>query len=606
MPRSAAAQDLDRPARAPRLGELLRAAGAVPPAAVDSALAARGIVPLGEALRRRGAVTGATIAGALAAQSRLPLADLEADPPDPVLSQGMDPRGLLRLGALPWRRQDGRLVIAIEGPDARARLLARRPALDGQVDFAVAERRAIEDAILALHGPALAEAARDRCPEAVSCRGWTRRSGAVLPVIALTLAAAALLAPLPRFLALLGWLALVNACTTALRAVALVESFRAGTDAPRRPPAGAPLPVISLLIPLFREDATLRQLIAALEASDYPRERLDAIFILEADDVATPIALARTRLPPWARVLTVPPDTLKTKPRAMNLALDFCRGDIVGIYDAEDRPEPDQLRRVAEHLAAAPPEVGCVQGYLDFYNPRQNWLARCFAVEYAIWFRVLLRGVQRLGMPLPLGGTTVFFRRRVLERVGAWDAHNVTEDADLGMRLARLGYRTEMVATTTYEEANCRPWPWVRQRSRWLKGYAMTWVTHMRAPVRLWRELGPAGFAGFQLLLLGGLTAYLATPLYWALWAGWLGFDLAVFASGPRWLWTAWFASMSLGQAVMAAVALRAVWARPRRHLIATVPLMFLYWPLGALAAWRAVTELFTRPFYWAKTDHGL
>ncbi|MBD3625067.1 MAG: glycosyltransferase, partial [Rhodobacteraceae bacterium] len=247
-----------------------------------------------------------------------------------------------------------------------------------------------------------------------------------------------------------------------------------------------------------------------------------------------------------------------------------------------------------------------VQGVLVVYNPRQNWRGRCCAVEYAIWFRVLLRGVQRLGMPLPLGGTTVFFRRDVLQKAGAWDAHNVTEDADLGMRLARLGYRTEMVPTTTFEEANCHARPWIRQRSRWLKGYAMTWITHMRRPATLWQDLGPMGFVGFQVLLLGGLTAYLATPLHWMLWAAWLGADLAIFDAGPRWMWAAWFVSMTLGQLVMAAVALRAVWARPRRHLLATVPLMFLYWPLGAVAAWRAVIELFTKPFFWAKTEHGL
>ena len=143
----------------------------------------------------------------------------------------------------------------------------------------------------------------------------------------------------------------------------------------------------------------------------------------------------------------------------MNYALPFCRGDIVGIYDAEDRPDPGQIRAVVQHLQAAPPEVACVQGYLDFYNSADNWLARCFTLEYAIWFRVVLLGVQRLGLPIPLGGTSVFFRRGVLEQIGAWDAHNVTEDADLGMRLARFGYRCEMIASTTWEEANCRVRP---------------------------------------------------------------------------------------------------------------------------------------------------
>ena len=209
-------------------------------------------------------------------------------------------------------------------------------------------------------------------------------------------------------------------------------------------------------------------------------------------------------------------------------------------------------------------------------------------------------------MPVPLGGTTVFFRREALEVAGAWDAHNVTEDADLGIRLARFGYRTEIVETTTFEEANCRLIPWIKQRSRWLKGYAMTWAAHMRRPRALWRDLGPAGFLGVQVILLGGLTAYLATPLFWALWLGYLGWNLAVFDAGPGVLWSGFFGAMALGQLIMLSVALRAVWAPERRRLITTVPFLILYWPIGALAATRAVREMFTRPFHWAKTSHGL
>ena len=162
-----------------------------------------------------------------------------------------------------------------------------------------------------------------------------------------------------------------------------------------------------------------------------------------------------------------------------------------------------------------------MQGYLDFYNSGDNWLSRCFTLEYAIWFRVVLLGVQRLGLPIPLGGTSVFFRRSVLERIGAWDAHNVTEDADLGMRLARFGYRCEMIASTTWEEANCRALA-VDQASARAGSRAMrvTWATHMRRPRELWRDLGPRGFLGFQVLFLGAITSYLSLPLFWAIWTG--------------------------------------------------------------------------------------
>ena len=253
----------------------------------------------------------------------------------------------------------------------------------------------------------------------------------------------------------------------------------------------------------------------------------------------------------------MPADALKTKPRAMNYALPFCRGDIVGVYDAEDRPDPGQIRAVVQHLQAAPPEVACVQGYLDFYNSGDNWLSRCFTLEYAIWFRVVLLGVQRLGLPIPLGGTSVFFRRSVLEQIGAWDAHNVTEDADLGMRLARFGYRCEMIASTTWEEANCRVRPWIRQRSRWLKGYAITWATHMRRPRRaLARPRARAASSASRCCSSARITSYLALPLFWAIWTA--GRSASASRSGtsfPAWLMWSFFASMVAGQAVMLATA---------------------------------------------------
>ena len=597
----------------PRLGELLARRGGVDRAALSAALRARpgpGL-RLGEILARRGAAPRTTVAEVLAEQAGLPLLDPAAEAADPRASAGMDPRGLIRMGVLPWGWRGGLLLCAVTDRPAMAAFRTRiGPKAAARTRFALLDREALEAQVVRLHGPALAAAAADRCPAAHSCRSWAGRLGA-RPLLALAAmgALAAAVAPGALFAALLAWIGLITAAVTVLRGYALALSFRHDARVARpAPPAPAPdpLPVITLLIPLMHEDVTLRALLDALARSSYPKERLDAIFILEAGDTRTPLAFAQLDMPPWARVVTAPPDALRTKPRAMNFALDLARGEIVGIYDAEDRPEPGQLMQVAAHLARAPADVACVQGYLDFYNTRQNWLSRCFAVEYAVWFRVLLTGVQRLGMPVPLGGTTVFFRRAALEAVGAWDAHNVTEDADLGMRLARHGYRCEMVATTTWEEANCRPRAWVRQRSRWLKGYAMTWVTHMRRPAALWRELGPMGFLGFQLILLGGLTAYLAAPVFWALWLGALGLGLPVLAAGPIWAWGAFFAAMAIGQAVMLAVALRAVWTPGRRHLALTVPSLVLYWPLGALAAWRAVGELFLAPFHWAKTEHGL
>ena len=219
---------------------------------------------------------------------------------------------------------------------------------------------------------------------------------------------------------------------------------------------------------------------------------------------------------------------------------------------------------------------------------------------------MLLKGVSRLGFPIPLGGTTVFFRRSVLEKVGCWDAHNVTEDADLGIRLARFGYRSEMVDTTTMEEANCLPGAWIKQRSRWLKGYAITWATHMRDPVGLMRDLGVGGFVGFQILFLGALTGYLTAPIMWGLWLVGFGIELPLETIMPISVWWFLFGTMVISQLVFWAVAIVAVSARARLHLLMFIPTIGLYFPLGTLAAYKAFLELFKAPFFWDKTRHGL
>ena len=307
---------------------------------------------------------------------------------------------------------------------------------------------------------------------------------------------------------------------------------------------------------------------------------------------------------------TVPPGPLKTKPRALNYALNFCRGDIVGVWDAEDRPASDQLHKIARGFAAAAPDVACLQGQLDYFNPRSNWLARCFTIEYASWFRANLPGIARLGLVVPLGGTTLFFRRDVLEKLGGWDAWNVTEDADLGVRLVRHGWRTELIDTTTDEEANCRALPWIKQRSRWLKGYAMTWAVHMRNPLRLWRDLGARRFVGFQVQFLGTMSQYLLAPVLWSFWLLTLGLPHPLREPLSQ-LWSGYaipavFAIFLASETIGMAVNLWAVRGRKHRHLISWVPLMHLYFPLGCLAGWKAIYEVVTNPFYWDKTAHGV
>ena len=592
------------------LGQILCRNGLLAAAELDLALQRQsGLnVRLGEVLLANGQISQQALDEALSQQDGATPVDLAQEPPDPALLAQINPLECLRDGWLPWRRVAGRTVIVSETGISLSDLPPDWASLPG-LRLRRARLGTLHPAISAAFGASLLARAHQLCPPALSCRTIAPGLRHFISAGVLLVAAGLALAPITTIALALCWFVLMNAATSLLRLGALFAHLPRHSAPPAALPqlsAHRPRPKVSVLIPLLAEDAVLESLFSRIAAFDYPHELLDVIILTEADDTITATALARRKLPSWIRVLRLPGDVLRTKPKAMNYALPFCYGSIVGIYDAEDRPEPDQISKVVAHLQAAAPDVACVQGYLDFYNSRANWLSRCFTIEYAVWFRVLLKGVQRLGLPIPLGGTTVFFRRALLEEIGGWDAHNVTEDADLGFRLARYGYRCEIVETTTWEEANCLPFGWVKQRSRWLKGYAMTWASHMRNPLRLLREMGLRNFLAFQVLVMGTLTAYISMPLVWGMWAGWLTGWTSLLSVLPGPVVALFFITSILGQSIMLAVAWLALRAPARRGLLPFVLTMPFYWPLGAFAAFRAVAQIITAPFYWAKTTHGL
>jgi cellulose synthase/poly-beta-1,6-N-acetylglucosamine synthase-like glycosyltransferase len=597
---------------APPLGRILCERGALSAGDLDAALAEQGAVGarLGEVLAAKGMVKRDDIAAALAVQWGLGAADLNREPPDPGTG---DPAALdhyLRHSIVPVRRIGKMEVYATCEPAGAAAALAELAPDHGVAFVTVAPRPAVEQALLDRFGPALAERATARTPPQLSVR--TLGTARLATVIALAALMVALVLAADHALAALGFgLLLLNGTTTLTRIAALAASRRQGKQS--APPGTValadrrPLPRITLLVPLYDEPAMIGPLVAALDRSDYPRALMDVKLLLEERDAATRAAVAEFDLPPWMEALVLPDGGPHTKPRALNMALDFCDGEIVGVLDAEDRPDPGQLRAVAEHLRNAPPEVACVQCQLAWFNARENWISRCFQIEYAIWFDVLLRGFQRLGLPIPLGGTSVYFRRSALRDLDGWDAHNVTEDADLGMRLARRGLRTDVIASVTEEEANFRVMPWIRQRSRWLKGYLLTWLNHMRSPARLWRDLGPVGFFGLNVLLLGGAVSYLTAPLFW------VAVVCKVLTGAPVYGelmpgWAAWTLAVTLisGHVVMLGCAVLALRRRGELGLIGWVPTLLVYWMLGAAAAWKAVFELAHSPYYWDKTQHGV
>jgi cellulose synthase/poly-beta-1,6-N-acetylglucosamine synthase-like glycosyltransferase len=369
------------------------------------------------------------------------------------------------------------------------------------------------------------------------------------------------------------------------------------------------LPVYSVLVPLFRETAIVPQLIRSLLGLDYPPDRLDIKLILEESDPSMHRVVAALDLPSHFEVIVVPSGKPQTKPRALNYGLQLARGTLVTIYDAEDIPAPGQLKLAASAFQSAPESLACLQASLAFYNPGENWLTRQFAAEYAALFRVMLPALAERGLPILLGGTSNHFRREALLAVGAWDPFNVTEDADLGLRLARGGYGCGVLASVTLEEANMELFNWLMQRRRWLKGFLQTWLVHMRAPVQLARELGFEGFWTAQCLTLGVVGSALFHPflLVYGLWSllpenmskmpatttahALAGLSLAVLVGG-------YVVSMSL-----AALGLRRIGMGRRLGVVATLP---IYWLLISLAAWQALWDFLVRPFHWHKTRHGI
>ncbi|MEL6572126.1 MAG: glycosyltransferase [Pseudomonadota bacterium] len=528
--------------------------------------------------------------------------------PDVQLIAAWEPHRCLQDRILPWRRIGGAVVVLVSTPLEFERQKEALKDIYGSVRMAMTTDHHLQKAVSHLFDGVLTQRAETRVPDAVSSRTWNAKL-MLVGSIAFGLATIALFvtSPLLGFALLSLWAVVTLLANSLLKAAAAVVGvFSSPTRCETLPLAPAELPRITVLLPLYKETAIATQLLERIKLFDYPRDRLDVCFVLEADDETTQASLTEATLPAWIRPIIVPRGTLKTKPRAMNYALDFAKGDIVAVYDAEDAPAPDQLRRVAQHFANRSERVACLQGVLDYYNAPANWLTRCFTLEYAAWFRVILPGLERLGLVVPLGGTTLFFRRHVLESLGAWDAHNVTEDADLGVRLARHGYRTELIATTTQEEANGKTWPWIKQRSRWLKGYAITYGVHMRDPRQLYRDLGARRFWGFQVLFAGTLSQFLLAPVLWSFWVIPFGIPhpMASLLFGEV-FWTV-VACFILSELTNMFAHALGVTKAGKMWLIKWIPTLHLYFPLAAVAAYKGLYELTWKPFYWDKTTHGV
>jgi cellulose synthase/poly-beta-1,6-N-acetylglucosamine synthase-like glycosyltransferase len=607
------------------VGEELRARGALSRQELAVALGEqrRSGGPLGRILLARGSVSRRELYDSLATLWGLEFVDLVSRPPQPDLVASVDPDVMLRNHWIPLRREvdggRGLLVVATvvrPTPDLERSVRACIPCDD--VEFVVTTDWDVERAVLvACEEPVVERIAyglvHDR-PE-LSAHLGDKRSffPAWTILIPLAILLAAVLAPLPTlFGALLvlntAFLLLVlfkaGACVVGVAA----DVRRTRSEAHWMPPRirDRDLPRYTILVPAYHEANVVSKVIDHLGELDYPKSKLQVIVLLEPDDEATIEAAKEARPPDWVRFYVVPPGGPKTKPRACNLGLALAQGEFLTIYDAEDRPQPDQLRRVVAAFRDADDEIVCVQARLNYFNSRENFLTRMFTLEYTAWFDAMLPGLDQWKVPLPLGGTSNHFRTESLRELGGWDPYNVTEDADLGIRASVEGGRIATIPSTTWEEA-CSEWrAWVRQRTRWIKGYMVTSFVHLRRPRQLVRALGVRGTLGFLALVAGTPITFLIYPIV-------LGFWLFTFLGGnvpgfhlPSWVGIAAFANFAAGNLAMIAVCAIAAWRRGARDLAPYAILNPVYWVLHSLAAWRALLQLVHSPFHWEKTPHGI
>ncbi len=451
-----------------------------------------------------------------------------------------------------------------------------------------------------------------RRPEWSASRPMTRAQKAVTAALFAALALSAFCFPLRTAQALIAACTAFYVVLTVYKFVVIRASLSPSAMlrfSPQQIAAQEPRewPLFSILVPMYKEPETVKQMVASLAAMDYPADRKDVQILLEADDAVTLAAARALELPKGFRVTEIPESFPRTKPKACNIGLHLAKGEYLVIYDAEDLPEKDQLKKAVMAFEASPANVVCVQSRLNYYNPRQNLLTRWFTAEYSAWFDLQLPGLAALNAVIPLGGTSNHFKTRVLQELMGWDAYNVTEDCDLGVRLARAGYTTRMLETTTWEEACSDLRFWIKQRTRWQKGYIQTWFVHMRNPFKLLRELGPVNFCHYHLLIGGVTFSVLVNPIFWLMALVWFVFrpeGVARLFPGP--VFAAGAVCLFLGNFVFIYVNLLGNCKRKNDDLMKWSLLTPIYWMMMSYSGWRAFIQFFRAPFVWEKTQHGL
>jgi cellulose synthase/poly-beta-1,6-N-acetylglucosamine synthase-like glycosyltransferase len=602
---------------APRLGETLAARGYVSEeslrAAINQQEESGGRI--GEILVHAGAVDERDLQAVIAERSGLPTVDLDAHDPDGAPRDSIPDAVLRRFRCVPFGASETALFVAVPdvmGPEDVAEL-SRHTSLE--IDQFLAPSMDIEAFRRRMYGEEYTRIAltnlRETRPESSAHEVLAGGQKVFLAILAIVLIGFLIYDPVTTLIVIFGIASVFYLLTAIYKLIAgfsaLNHTYLLDITAEDLEQMDERyLPVYTILIPLFREAAVIPYLVDGIESLDYPKHKLDVKLLCEEEDDETIEAIRELNLPPHFDTVIVPPSQPQTKPKACNFGLLGARGEYVVIYDAEDRPDPHQLKKAVLMFRNLDESIVCIQARLNFFNQQTNWLTRWFSIEYSLLFDLLLPGLDSMRDPIPLGGTSNHLKTSVLLELGAWDPYNVTEDADLGIRLHQAGYRTTMMDSTTYEEANTQLGSWIRQRSRWIKGYLQTWLVYMRNPFRSISGMGLRGFISFS-LLIGGTFIFLINPFFWFLTTLFTltqaGFIQDLF---PGWMYFMAAALLFIGNFVFVYLGLVAAVRRGDDNLAVYALFLPIYWTFMSIAAWKGFAQLITNPFYWEKTEHGV
>ncbi len=602
----------------PSVGERLIEVGIITREQLDRALEMhdRTGVRIGAALVALGLVSEMELAATIAEQSNLPFVDLPSAEPDPEVARLVPPDRARALGILPILDDGEEILVACTEPyDTEA--LAATPGLAGRVVRPViVTETALDRAMNAVWRDEYLQISAaqllSRSPE--DSARWVLSLGQKVFFILLALATGAGLL-LATVATITTYIAFSTLFYVGFSAYKFYLAYRAmGTSLEIDVTAedlglldDRELPMYTILVPVYREAQVFPILAKAIERLEYPKAKLDVKILLEEDDLETLDVARKANLPSWFHLLVVPSGGPKGKPKACNYGLIHARGEYVVIYDAEDIPEPDQLKKAIVAFRKGDQRLACVQAKLNYFNRDQNLLTRWFTTEYSMWFDLFLPGLDASHAPIPLGGTSNHFPTARLRELGAWDPHNVTEDADLGMRLYKRRWTTAVIDSTTFEEANCDLYNWIRQRSRWVKGYIQTYLVHMRDPLRLYRQVGLKAFISFQFVVGGTFFGYLVNPLYWLLTVAWFLFHLGIVREiFPAPIFYLGSIGLYVGNFAFTYLNVAGCLRREYYDMVKYALLSPIYWAFMSVAAWKGFLQLFYRPSYWEKTHHGL